>query len=432
MAQMTRMELSYDIGDAVGGTEHRVRLGGLPFGVFGPRNLFWRVEGRPGMLPPPSLDAFVWGVILPLSNVGGVLRVRGTMSRTALFNIQRLLDTRQSVNFNKYSPVVIEPDEVVDLPPIDPKDRSAALAFSGGVDSAHAAIRHAPGNAKDHTLCLRHLVMVHGFEVPLHQVEIFARNMERARPLANRLELDLVAVATNAKQLQPKLWPHTSAPIAATALTLFWETAQYGIFGGGRPYRSNFLPQGHQPFFDQFCSNGAFTLVTDGGGIGRTQKIRNIADVSEALSGLRVCWEGKDLSKNCGKCGKCVRTMLNMRMAGVDYKGIFEAEYDRENLRRTTHKTMYSACDDASFLWDELKDDTDFAIEAEILAEKLAKAPPPTMAAASNQAILETFASPGQRLRIRRARLAAIKGAKAVRQFYYQVRHSLRTRVRSG
>jgi hypothetical protein len=57
-------------------------------------------------------------------------------------------------------------------------------------------------------------------------------------------------------------------------------------------------------------------LVHDGGDTDRVQKTVGVAGSEVALRHLRVCWENRDGTYNCGVCKKCLRTMIALRIAG--------------------------------------------------------------------------------------------------------------------
>jgi hypothetical protein len=45
-------------------------------------------------------------------------------------------------------------------------------------------------------------------------------------------------------------------------------------------------------------------------------KTEKVAGWPAALECLRVCWKNPDSAYNCGKCPKCLRTMVTLRLVG--------------------------------------------------------------------------------------------------------------------
>src|SRR5262249_10973275 len=70
-------------------------------------------------------------------------------------------------------------------------------------------------------------------------------------------------------------------------------------------------------------------LVHDGCEATRIEKARRIATSPVALSSLRVCWENRDGAYNCGRCEKCLRTMINLLVVGaLDRCSTFDCSLD--------------------------------------------------------------------------------------------------------
>jgi hypothetical protein len=75
------------------------------------------------------------------------------------------------------------------------------------------------------------------------------------------------------------------------------------------------MPLGSHPLTDPLWSTEAVEIVHDGAEARRTEKILRIVDDAEALDNLRVCFD--DMNTNCGRCAKCLRKMLPLRLLGV-------------------------------------------------------------------------------------------------------------------
>jgi hypothetical protein len=62
------------------------------------------------------------------------------------------------------------------------------------------------------------------------------------------------------------------------------------------------------------------------------QKVQEIANWQAAMTNLRVCWEGNQYDKNCGRCEKCIRTILNFRVLGLGLPACFEQDVTDEQI----------------------------------------------------------------------------------------------------
>jgi hypothetical protein len=86
----------------------------------------------------------------------------------------------------------------------------------------------------------------------------------------------------------------------------------------------------------------AMRIVHDGAGYSRTEKVALLATNDAAAKVLKVCWEGKDASRNCGACEKCIRTQANFLAVGVPHAPCFDKPFDANrigtmNLRNEVH-----------------------------------------------------------------------------------------------
>lgn len=78
---------------------------------------------------------------------------------------------------------------------------------------------------------------------------------------------------------------------------------------------SQLVPLGSHPLTDPLWSNGSVNIVHEGAEARRLDKIVLIARDGQALANLRVCFD--DMNRNCGRCAKCLRTMIPLRLMGV-------------------------------------------------------------------------------------------------------------------
>jgi hypothetical protein len=78
---------------------------------------------------------------------------------------------------------------------------------------------------------------------------------------------------------------------------------------------SQLVPLGSHPLTDPLWTNECMEIVHEGAEVGRLEKIRKISECESALANLRVCFH--DANVNCGKCDKCLRTMISLKLLGV-------------------------------------------------------------------------------------------------------------------
>jgi len=99
--------------------------------------------------------------------------------------------------------------------------------------------------------------------------------------------------------------------LASVALLLGFPC---GYLPSSRSY-DELTPLGSHPLTDPLWSNECVEIIHDGAEVRRIDKVRKIAECESALANLRVCFD--DVNVNCGRCAKCLRTMISLRLLGA-------------------------------------------------------------------------------------------------------------------
>ncbi|MCW5892854.1 MAG: hypothetical protein KIT14_20265 [bacterium] len=194
-----------------------------------------------------------------------------------------------------------------------PTGTETLCCFTRGVDSWYAAERLArDGEAATRT----HLLYVPDFDrhyTPPRRREA----VRRTREAAARLGLPLIVVLEHdlRELLDPfVIWDFThGGALAGTALALGNAVATFVI--PGTHDHAHRPAHGSHPDLDPRWSTERTTVVYDAADVPRTAKVQAVAASPIALPRLKVCWEA-DVDDNCGRCRKCLRTMLALAFAG--------------------------------------------------------------------------------------------------------------------
>jgi hypothetical protein len=357
------------------GSERRLVFEGA-LGPDGPRaETWWKL---PEPLPaPPVLDSFICGHVQWAAMLGQDLVVHGPMSRGGLFNIGQLLEIRHALSPERYPrAIAVVPDRVVAAPRPAGDPGTAIAALSGGLDSTFTAVRHARRLAGEASHRIGALVMVLGFDVPLTRAERFDEMRRRAEPLARWLDLPLHVVVTNAMHLGGRAWPQSALPLFGSVLVNFAAEHAIGLASAGAPYGTPRFGISHPPMLDALASNEWFTLVSDGGGYGRADKIEALAPFPEALAALKVCWQGSDPARNCGRCEKCVMTRLNFLAAGIPDPPCFDEPLELAHIAALPMPSLDRVRDLYRTCWNELEARGTTGPAVELLRRRLARVPP--------------------------------------------------------
>lgn len=262
------------------------------------RRVFFRFDGLPFPLEPLA-DPFVVAGMVPAMEKRLPMRVQaGLPTSPSLLLGLRLYQEVYASWYPDLSPVAIETSGVLNAA----QGHGVGCFFSGGIDSFHTYLRH----AKEIT----HLILIRGLDIPLNETQRWQRTLAHVSEFAAKEGKQVLVVETNVKQeLQSEQHDNHGAILIGTALAarfrwlLVPASSNYG----------NLDPWGSHPLIDPLLSNGTTQVFYDGAAV-RTEKVAAIVRSGIDLSGLRVCNRFSDY--NCGKCEKCLRTLVTLQLLG--------------------------------------------------------------------------------------------------------------------
>lgn len=219
----------------------------------------------------------------------------------------------------------------------DPRGAATGVFFSGGVDSFYTLLsnraRYPAGDARRIT----HMVVLHGYDLALDQHALFARLLRECGEIGARIPAEPVRVRTNVRAALAGLhWNRYGfgTVLAGAALALTPGLHTIYVPSGGRPFLDMAqLPTAIQPEITGWWSTRAHELVYDPLHVPRRDKVRLLVEERWAIPYLRVCWENRGGAYNCGECEKCLRTMVELTLAGADTDSPFPSPLDLDRLR---------------------------------------------------------------------------------------------------
>ncbi|MGO1944803.1 MAG: hypothetical protein ACTH1Z_10435, partial [Ancrocorticia sp.] len=227
----------------------------------------------------------------------------------------------------------------------DPIQGSTVSCFTGGADSFDTLI-----NNEDN---IDALLYIHGFDVSLRRTEIRETTSAHLQDIAKMTGKELIEGSTNIRKFLNLAgpWPTIThgASLSAVGHLL---SARFGrlIVPASHTYSDTFA-WGSHPLLDHLYSSIRLAVVHDGAGSTRVQKTINLADYPAAQQHLRVCWQNTG-KYNCGRCGKCTRTMIALQLYGALPKFVtFDSEVDLDAVRAL----KISGRSDRSFVLENLQ-----------------------------------------------------------------------------
>ncbi len=204
------------------------------------------------------------------------------------------------------------------------KPRQAALFMSGGIDSLAALRINRKVYPETHPGFIKDCLLVHGFDIGGvvkrgMKYHVFERAKAAMAAVAEDADVTLIPVYTNIRHLcdDRDLWlTKFFGSVLAAVAHAFDSRINLACIGSSYDL-PNLAPCGSHPLLDPEYSSYDLKIRHRDVEVSRIDKIRSIADWDIALDNLRVCLANVKEKLNCGKCEKCVRTMLGLEAVGV-------------------------------------------------------------------------------------------------------------------
>ena len=301
----------------------------LPKEVGTGEGIFFEFE-RDVQIPEPTvLDSFLFCFLFAAMERAAPLVIRGPISARAVRNARLFQEAWHNWLPSRYKTVDIIADRVVSERHFKvPPDARAITAFSGGIDSTFTAIRHARAVLGIASHKLDAVLTVQGFDIDFANNRDFNALVQRTQPLIKTLGLHRHLLRTNIRTCELQNWGHSHGAQIIAALHQFSHEFRYGLIASSRPYRQLINAWGSHAATDYLLSGDDLEVVHDGAGFLRTEKVRLIASDPVARSTVKVCWEGAEQHRNCGRCAKCIRTRLNFLAIGDRNPPCFDSPFE--------------------------------------------------------------------------------------------------------
>lgn len=319
-------------------TAEGIRLTGLLTGVGAGSEVWWLVPHEHASAISPANDFALLGHFFHLMRHGGAVRIEGPVSPSLLANLEEL-----NACWARWCPGDFRGLRLVapDAQELSPPGAETACTFSGGLDACYTLWRHVgPGAllpadvpALWRKRAITGALLFHGLDIPLKDAAGFARARARAQRLVDGVKVELLTAATNYRSLLPCYWEYQYATVLAAGLHVFSGRFATGLIASSRDYAHLLMPHGSTPLGNPLMSSRRLRVVLDGSESTRIEKCRGLLTWPLALKHLRVCWEGAERDGNCGRCEKCIRTILNFRVAGGRNLPCFPDEISDKQIR---------------------------------------------------------------------------------------------------
>lgn len=312
-----------------------------------PRRIWFRSETE----VTPSADAALAACLMPAMRHGGTLEMEEPVSQRLLKNEgdYQAIHKGWSHGWNYGEEPLREVAVEAPSRSPDPSPATGRVAsfFSGGVDS-FAAILANPD--------ITDLIFVRGLDILprlAHQDGLADEVESSLREAAGELGKPLHVVETNVRELSDPLirWePYFACPLVAIA-HFFAPLFDRVLIAGDTDYETQPL-MGAALLTDQLWSSEEVEIVDWGGRLNRERRVEMIARHPVVRRTLRTCWENLGGAYNCGRCRKCLLTMVSLEVIGAR-EGVttFPPELDLSPLAETDLSQPIALA-----LWEDLLD----------------------------------------------------------------------------
>jgi len=253
-----------------------------------------------------NLESFLASGILPCMKAGGGhLIAEGEISQRFVSALSTIQDI-----YCMWDPSLhrTEIKNVIPVRRSSSTENRVGTFFSGGVDSFYTFFKHQEE--------ITDLIFVHGLDIRINDTTLREKISKKIREVASKVGKNLIEIETNIKEL---LNPYVAwgplghgAALAAIGHLLFPTFRR--IFIPATHTYADLFPWGSHPVLDHLWSSESLEFLHDGCEVTRVGKVSLISRYEIVLKSLRVCWENPNSSYNCGRCEKCLRTMIALKL----------------------------------------------------------------------------------------------------------------------
>jgi hypothetical protein len=226
------------------------------------------------------------------------------------------------------------------------KPPRAGLFFSGGIDSLATLRANRLNYPSEHPGSIKDGLVIYGLEV--YEPEAFKHVVSLLSEIAQNAGINLIPVHTNIRCLGPEddrefwnnFWMNEFMGAALAAVAHAFAPRFSVVSISSARNAANQMPHGSHPLIDPNYSSSTLRIRHEGITLSRFERTKLIADWDFALQRLRVCNKMEHYKSgmlNCGKCEKCVRTMLAFLALGMlDQTHAFPINDITEELAKKT------------------------------------------------------------------------------------------------
>lgn len=287
------------------------------------RSVFFRTRDA-GLTPSP--EAWFCLALLPSMKLGVDLSLDAPLSPRLLDSADRLKDIFCSWHPEYYRANLLGVVPATDTPS---PGNGVGVFFTGGMDSFYTLLKH-----RDE---ITHVIFIHGVDVGLRDTRLRRQVSDMLNCVGKEFGIGVIELESNIRgfmEYHDINWEIGHGAAFACVGHLLAPHFRRIYIPSSFTY-ADLFPWGSHPLTDPLWSSENLEFVHDGNEASRPQKAALLAESDIALRFLRVCFHNVDSAYNCGECEKCIRTKINLQVAGaLDRCVTFPDKLDLKKTKR--------------------------------------------------------------------------------------------------
>lgn len=246
--------------------------------------------------------------LIPMMKIGGALHIPGPISQRLSQATTIIQDILHAWNRQFRKIPVTSAGTTTDA---GPPSRGVACFFSGGVDSFYTLLKHQAE--------ITHLIFVRGADLNLTDHARYQRALSAVQAVAVEFGKTLIEVETNIREFSDRYadWADDYHGACLAGIAHLFSPILRKVYIGSTGGYQDLHPWGSHPLLDPLWSTEDMELVHDGAEATRFEKLARIVQQVPVRKLLRVCPQPQGVVYNCGRCEKCLRTMVALRILKV-------------------------------------------------------------------------------------------------------------------
>jgi hypothetical protein len=276
----------------------------------------------------------------------------------------------------QYKPVKIEAKTNAIIKPLQ-KSRTG-MFMSGGMDSLAALRLNRLNYPESHPGFIKDGFFLHGFDIGGvvergMKYHVFERAKQAIVKITDDAKVELIPVYTNIRHLcdERALWLDSFFGAVLASIAHSFSNRLDMVFIGSSYDIPNLHPCGSHPALDPEYSSYNMRIRHRDYELSRMEKIKIVSKWDVAFQNFRVCLANVPDRLNCGKCEKCVRTMLELTALGLLHKTkafvedkVFPEQLDKFDITIRVRPPFYMPM--VPLLKEQGRDDLAKAIEKQL------------------------------------------------------------------